>query len=235
MFARRSRAWARRIGWVGAPVFIAAVTACQADLLSPGDPVSLYGVAYAKGGDKGPPGGGSSGEPQLIWTVDDSQGGLSSDGNVVYSHTHPDVLADINAGRARLYTNQGKRKGKHQDPERLIQIDITGASTYSALVHAHAQTKDVVDVELIAEGSTVAVPFRVLWHDGEDLYTLRYGRECGPNVVVDGERADITRHDATSFTLRSVPGVPARLCINNELAAYPVYAPFSWDFVVDEP
>ena len=181
-------------------------------------------------GGNGPP----ASAPQVTWTMDDSQGGLTSDGNPTYSYTHPDILADIDVGRARLYTNQGKRKGKHQDPERMMRIDISGAFTYSKVVHAYAQTTRELDVEFMSQG-TEPVPFRIMWWDGNDNYMLRWGQTCELIEPVDSERVEITRHDATAFTLRSLPGVPARLCINNELAAHPVQAPFLWTFVVDEP
>ena len=86
----------------------------------------------------------------------------------------------------------------------------------------------------IEPGTTVLVPFRIQWLDAGSLYVLRYGRECGPNVIVDSERAEITRHDDTTYTLRSVPGVAARLCVDDS-EILGVFSPFSWDFVIDQP
>ena len=207
------------------------LTSCHPDPVGLADADPELAAAEAKGGGKG----GPSADPLLLWTIDDALVGLRSDGDPTYAHTHPDVLADVNGGRARLYTNQGRRKGKQQDPERRIQIDIAGAYSYSDLVHASAQTKDVLDVASLVVGVPTRVPFRVRWlDDGGQLLTLRFGRECGPDVVVPGERAEIVRHDATSFTVRSLPGVPARLCID-EAEVLGVFAPFSWDFVIDQP
>lgn len=231
-------------------VALAFAFGCQVDPLAPGveGRVSAAKPSGAGGGNGNGGGGGGSGGggggpdgADLVFTIHDISGGIESDGDGTYHPAHPDIEAYISdRGQAVLFTNSGKKSGKKRDPERhFVMTMIDNASGDLVFdqdsVEVSAQTTDVVHIlDDVGPGETVEIPHRIVFQANEGVYYLRFGRDCVENIMIEDERAQITRSvDGNSWTLESLPGRSARLCTSGYEDLLPdVTAHFRWEFSI---
>ena len=117
-----------------------------------------------------------------------------------------------------LFTNSGKKSGKHKDPERHIRLTVTDNVGDSLLfdrdsVEIAAQTDDEIHIlNDLDPGDTAEISFRIVFQANQTGYYLRYGRGCVSDIPYDDERAFITRVDEDSWSLESIGGRSARVC-----------------------